>query len=445
MLKAISPIDGRYYTKTQELSEYFSEYALIRHRLFVEIQYFIALVQYPLPQLADFDESRIDDLNDIFEKFSIRDAQEIKKIEETTNHDIKAIEYFLKQQFVEMDLSEDREFIHFGLTSQDINNTAIPLLLKNALENSYYPLIDKLLQHLTLLAQKWKGTSMLAHTHGQPTTPTTADWQVQVFIERITNQLKLLKSIPITAKFGGTTGNLNAHVIAYPDINWHRFADSFVSEYLGLKRQHFTTQIAHYDNLAAIFQGIQRINTILLDLSKDFWQYISMDYLSQKTVTGEIGSSALAHKVNPIDFENAEGNLGLANAIFGHLAEKLPISRLQRDLTDSTVLRNMGVPFGHTIIAIKSLLKGLSKITLNREKLWDDLENNWPVVAEAIQTILRREKYPQPYEALKELTRGKSTITANDIYFFIGELHIPEAVKDELRRITPHNFVGGIS
>ena len=442
MLKAISPIDGRYYTKTQELSEYFSEYALIRYRLFVEIQYFIALVQFPLPQLENFDESRIDDLNDIFEKFSVRDAQEIKKIEETTNHDIKAIEYFLKQQFVEMGLSEDREFIHFGLTSQDINNTAIPLLLKNALENIYYPLIDKLLQHLTVLAQKWKDTSMLAHTHGQPATPTTADWQVHVFIERITNQLKLLKSIPITAKFGGATGNLNAHVVAYPAIDWHRFADGFVSEYLGLERQHYTTQIAHYDNLSAIFQGIQRINTILLDLSKDMWQYISMNYLSQKTVAGEIGSSAMPHKVNPIDFENAEGNLGIANAIFAHLAAKLPISRLQRDLTDSTVLRNMGVPIGHTVIAIKSLLKGLSKIELNREKLWDDLENNWPVVAEAIQTILRREKYPQPYEALKELTRGKSTITANDIYFFIGELHIPETVKEELRRITPHNFVG---
>lgn len=444
MLKAISPIDGRYYSKTQELSEYFSEYALIRYRLFVEIQYFIALVQFPLPQLANFDESRIDDLNDIFEKFSVRDAQEIKKIEETTNHDIKAIEYFLKQQFVEMNLSEDREFIHFGLTSQDINNTAIPILLKNALENIYYPLINKLLQHLTLLTQKWKGTSMLAHTHGQPATPTTADWQIQVFIERITNQLNLLKAIPITAKFGGATGNLNAHVVAYPSIDWHRFADSFVSEYLGLERQHYTTQIAHYDNLAAIFQGIQRINTILLDLSKDMWQYISMNYLSQKTVKGEIGSSAMPHKVNPIDFENAEGNLGVANAIFGHLAEKLPISRLQRDLTDSTVLRNMGVPIGHTVIAIKSLLKGLSKIELNREKLWDDLENNWPIVAEAIQTILRREKYPKPYEALKDLTRGKSTITANDIYFFIGELHIPEVVKEELRHITPHNFVGTV-
>jgi len=313
------------------------------------------------------------------------------------------------------------------------------------LDNIYYPLIDKLLQYLTLLTQKWKGTPMLAHTHGQPATPTTADWQIQVFIERITNQLDLLKSVPITAKFGGATGNLNAHVIAYPNIDWHRFADSFVSEYLGLTRQHYTTQIAHYDNLAAIFQGIQRINTILLDLSKDMWQYISMNYLSQKTVEGEIGSSAMPHKVNPIDFENAEGNLGLANAIFGHLAEKLPISRLQRDLTDSTVLRNMGVPFGHTVIAIKSLLKGLSKIELNREKLWDDLENNWPVVAEAIQTVLRREKYPQPYEALKTLTRGKSTITANDIYFFIGELHIPETVKEELRRITPHNFVGAIT
>lgn len=444
MLKAISPIDGRYYSKTQELTEYFSEYALIRYRLFVEIQYFIALVQYPIPQLANFDESRIDDLNDIFEKFSVRDAQEIKKIEETTNHDIKAIEYFLKQQFVEMNLSEDKEFIHFGLTSQDINNTAVPLLLKNALDNIYYPLIDKLLQHLTLLTQKWKGTSMLAHTHGQPATPTTADWQIKVFIERITNQLKLLKGIPITAKFGGATGNLNAHVVAFPNVDWHRFADSFVSEYLGLERQHYTTQIAHYDNLAAIFQGIQRINTILLDLAKDMWQYISMNYLSQKTIEGEIGSSAMPHKVNPIDFENAEGNLGLANAIFGHLAEKLPVSRLQRDLTDSTVLRNMGVPIGHTVIAIKSILKGLSKVELNREKLWDDLENNWPIVAEAIQTILRREKYPQPYEALKALTRGKSTITANDIYFFIGELHISEAIKEELRRITPHNFVGAI-
>ncbi len=442
MLKSISPIDGRYYAKTQELREYFSEYALIRYRLFVEIQYFIALVQYPLPQLLDFDESRIDDLNDIFEEFSVKEAQEIKKIEETTNHDIKAIEYFLKQKLDLMGLASDREFIHFGLTSQDVNNTAIPLILKNALNDIYYPLIDKLLQYLTWLAQKWHDTSMLAHTHGQPATPTTADWQIKVFIERIQNQLRLLKEVPISAKFGGATGNLNAHYIAYPDINWHRFADDFVSEYLGLTRQHYTTQIAHYDNLAAIFQGLQRINTILLDLSKDFWQYISMNYLSQKTVEGEVGSSAMPHKVNPIDFENAEGNLGLANAIFAHLAEKLPISRLQRDLTDSTVLRNMGVPFGHTVIAIKSLLKGLSKIELNREKLWDDLENNWPVVAEAIQTILRREKYPEPYEALKALTRGKSTITANDIYFFIGELNVSEAVRDELRRITPHNFVG---
>lgn len=442
MLKAISPIDGRYQTKTQELADYFSEYALIRYRLFVEIQYFIALVQYPLPQLENFDESRIDDLNDIFEHFTVRDAQEIKKIEETTNHDIKAVEYFLKQQFDEMGLSEDREFIHFGLTSQDVNNTAIPILLKNALEDVYYPLISKLLQHLTLLAQKWQGASMLGHTHGRPSTPTTAAWQMQVFIERLKNQINLLKAIPITAKFGGATGNLNAHHVAYPNIDWHRFADGFVAEYLGLTRQHYTTQIAHYDNLAAIFQGIQRINTILLDLSKDMWQYISMGYLTQKTIPDEVGSSTMPHIINPIDFENAEGNLGMANVIFGYLAEKLPISRLQRDLTDSTTLRNLGVPFGHTIIAIKSLLKGLARIELNREKLWDDLENSWPVVSEAIQTILRREKYPEPYEALKELTRGKTTITANDIYFFIGELNIAEAVKEELRRITPHNFVG---
>ncbi len=442
MLKAISPIDGRYYSKTLRLNEYFSEYALIKYRLFVEIQYFIALVQRPLPELQDFDERHIDSLNDIFEHFSIQDAQAIKSIEETTNHDIKAIEYFLKQKLDALGLSDDREFIHFGLTSQDINNTAIPLIIKNALDDVYYPQIQELLSKLEELTQKWADTSMLAHTHGQPATPTTADRQIKVFIERINNQLDLLKRIPISAKFGGATGNLNAHHVAYPNIDWHQFADSFVSEYLGLERQHHTTQIAHYDNLAAIFQGLGRINTILLDFSKDMWQYISMNYLSQKTITGEIGSSAMPHKVNPIDFENAEGNLGVANALFHHLAEKLPISRLQRDLTDSTVLRNAGVPFAHTIIALKSLIKGISKIELNREKLWDDLENNWPIVSEAIQTILRRERYPEPYEALKKLTRGKSTITANDIYFFIGELNISEKVKEELRQITPHNFVG---
>ncbi len=442
MLKAISPIDGRYYTKTLRLNEYFSEYALIKYRLFVEIQYFIALVQRPLPQLANFDERHIDSLNDIFEHFSIQDAQAIKSIEETTNHDIKAIEYFLKQKLDDLGLSSDREFIHFGLTSQDINNTAIPLLIKNALDDVYYPMLQEFLTTLEELTQKWKATSMLAHTHGQPATPTTADRQIKVFIERINNQLLLLKAIPISAKFGGSTGNFNAHHVAFPAIDWHQFADSFVSEYLGLERQHHTTQIAHYDNLAAIFQGMGRINTILMDFAKDMWQYIAMNYLSQKTIAGEIGSSAMPHIVNPIDFENAEGNLGVANALFHHLAEKLPISRLQRDLTDSTVLRNTGVPFGHTVIALKSLMKGISKIELNREKLWNDLENNWPIVSEAIQTILRRERYPQPYEALKQLTRGKSTITANDIYFFIGELNVSEKVKEELRRITPHNFIG---
>ncbi len=442
MLRAISPVDGRYAGKTAALADYFSEYALIRYRLFVEIQYLIALIQYPVPALADFDAARIDDLNAIFEDFDVRDAEAIKAIEAVTNHDVKAVEYFLKQKLDEMNLSRYREFVHFGLTSQDINNTAFPLMVKEALIDVYYPLLKELLDALRALAAKWAGTPMLAFTHGQPASPTTADRQIMVFVERVEKQIEGLKSVEITAKFGGATGGLNAHFVAYPDLNWHDFADRFVQEYLGLARQQYTTQIAHYDNLAALFHNLQRINTIWIDFARDMWQYISMNYLSQHVVADEVGSSAMPHKVNPIDFENAEGNLMMANAVFAFLAEKLPVSRLQRDLTDSTVLRNVGVPFAHTVIGFRSLLKGISKVALNRQKLWDDLEDNWAVVAEAIQTILRREAFPEPYEALKKLTRGKARITAQDILMFINDLPVAEGVKEELRRITPHNYTG---
>ncbi len=442
MLRAISPIDGRYHTKTKELQGFFSEFALIRYRVFVEIQYFIALTQHPLPQLKDFDQEKVDQLNDIFENFNQQDAIEIKDIEKTTNHDVKAVEYFLKKQFDRLGISEYKEFIHFGLTSQDVNNTATPLLTMHAMQEVYFPMMKELLGKLDEMANEWSGIPMLARTHGQPASPTTLGKEIRVFVERIEQQLKLLRQVPYMAKFGGATGNFNAHYVTYPSINWKDFGNHFVEEFLGLERQQFTTQIAHYDNLAALFQGIQRINTILIDFARDVWTYISMEYFGQKTIKGEIGSSAMPHKVNPIDFENAEGNLGIANAIFAHLAAKLPISRLQRDLTDSTVLRNIGVPMGHTVIAIKSILKGMSKLTLNAHKLNADLEKNWMVVAEAIQNILRREGYANPYEALLNLTRGKANIGQTEIHAFIEELEIAESLKEELKGITPQNYVG---
>lgn len=442
MLRAISPIDGRYHGKTKELQNYFSEYALIRYRVFVEIQYFIALVQHPLPQLQDFDPEMVDPLNQIFENFNQADAIYIKEIEKTTNHDVKAVEYFLKEQFDKLGISKYKEFIHFGLTSQDINNTATPLLCMNAIEEVYIPQLEEVIEKLKDRAAEWSGIPMLARTHGQPASPTTLGKEFRVFIERLEQQVKLLKQVPFTAKFGGATGNFNAHVVTYPEINWPKFSDYFVSEYLGLARLQYTTQIAHYDNLAALFDGMSRINTICIDLARDIWTYISMEYFRQKTKQGEIGSSAMPHKVNPIDFENAEGNLGLANAIFGHLSAKLPISRLQRDLTDSTVLRNVGVPVAHTVIAFKAIMKGLDKLLLNEAKLTADLNNNWMVVAEAIQNILRREGVDKPYEKLLDLTRGKTAVGQAEIHEFIGNLDISDEVKEELRGISPLNYVG---
>ena len=442
MLKAISPIDGRYARQTSEFVDYFSEFALIRYRVFVEIQYFIALCNYPLPQLKNFEEDKIEALDKIFENFDEKDAEHIKSIEKITNHDVKAVEYFLREKFDELNIEEFKEFIHFGLTSQDINNTAIPLSIKHAVERVYQPSIEKVRSQLKDYAQRWKDIALLARTHGQPASPTTLGKEIQVYVERIDNQLIMLRQVPFKAKFGGATGNFNAHLVAYPTIDWMAFGHDFVEEYLGLERLTYTTQIEHYDNLAALFQAIQRLNTILIDLCRDIWTYISMDYFKQKTIAGEVGSSAMPHKVNPIDFENAEGNLGIANAIFAHLAEKLPISRLQRDLTDSTVLRNVGVPFAHTLIALKSILRGLDKLLLNEQKIYDDLESNWAVIAEAIQTILRRENYPHPYEALKQLTRGQEGITKESIRNFIEQLEVSEDVKEELRILTPHNYVG---
>ena len=443
MLTAISPIDGRYAAHTKELAAFFSEYALIRYRVFVEIQYFIALCQYDLPQLASFEDDKIDELNGIFENFSLSDAEQIKTLERTTNHDVKAVEYFLKERFDGLELGHLREFVHFGLTSQDINNTATPLLFKNALQDVYYPLLQRLRDHLEQLSQDWARVPMLARTHGQPASPTLLGKEFRVFVERLDVQLEQLKQIPHRAKFGGATGNFNAHFAAYPDYNWQQFGDDFVREFLGLERSQHTTQIEHYDCFAAQCQALSRINTILIDFCRDVWTYVSMEYFRQRTVAGEVGSSAMPHKVNPIDFENAEGNLGLANAIFQHLAEKLPVSRLQRDLTDSTVLRNIGVPMGHTVVAFKSLLRGLGKLMLNEGQLFDDLEDNWMVIAEGIQVILRREGYPQPYEALKALTRGRSVVTREILHEFIDSLHVSEDVKDELKQLTPHNYVGG--
>ena len=441
-LTAISPVDGRYRGQVVELADYFSEFALIRYRLKVEVEYFIALCELPLPQLTDVNKEVYPLLRDIYNSFTDADAQKVKEIEKVTNHDVKAVEYFLKEKMEALGLSKQLEFIHFGLTSQDVNNTATPLTLRDAIGEVYYPLLDELVEKLDQLSREWSEVPLLARTHGQPASPTKLGKEIMVFIERIQKQVDLLQEVPVSAKFGGATGNFNAHHVAYPEINWIDFGNDFVNNVLGLTRSQYTTQIEHYDNIAAIFDSLKRINTIIIDLSRDFWTYISMDYFKQRVKEGDVGSSAMPHKVNPIDFENAEGNLGMANAIFEHLSAKLPISRLQRDLTDSTVLRNIGVPMAHTIIAIKSVLKGLNKVYLNHEAINQDLEDNWAVVAEAIQTILRREGYPKPYEALKELTRGKAGITHVAIREFVETLKVSESVKNEILRITPQNYTG---
>ena len=441
-LTAISPLDGRYRSKCSELSQYFSEYALIRYRVKVEVEYFIALCEIPLPQLNKVDQQIFPDLRSIYTNFSQEDAQAIKDIEKTTNHDVKAVEYFLKEKWDALGLESSKEFIHFGLTSQDINNTAIPASLKDAIQQVILPQLQGVLDKLLRQAKDWKGISMLARTHGQPASPTRVGKEWMVFCERIKQQINMLNNVPHRAKFGGATGNFNAHHLAYPHTDWAGFSDRFLQNYLGLERSHPTTQIEHYDMLAALFDNLRRINVILVDFSRDVWQYISMGYLKQRTVANEVGSSAMPHKVNPIDFENAEGNLGIANALFEHLSAKLPISRLQRDLTDSTVLRNIGVPLGHTLIAFQSLLKGLGKIEINETAIANDLDKNWAVVAEAIQTILRREGYPQPYEALKGLTRGKSEISESTIRAFVEELDIDNTIKEELHQITPFNYTG---
>ena len=456
VLTAISPIDGRYRGKTESLAAYFSEYALIRYRVRVEIEYFITLCELPLPQLAAFDTTLFPRLRAIYEAFTEADAQRVKDIEKVTNHDVKAVEYFIKEEFDKISASlvaakngDDsaslepyKEFIHFGLTSQDINNTSVPLSIKEALADVFYPQVEELIGQLRQYADDWKDVSMLAKTHGQPASPTRLGKEVMVYVYRLTEQLEGLKAIPVTAKFGGATGNFNAHHVAYPDYDWREFGNRFVGEKLGLKREQYTTQISNYDWLGAIFDGIRRINTIILDLDRDFWMYISMEYFKQKIKAGEVGSSAMPHKVNPIDYENSEGNLGIANAILQFLAQKLPVSRLQRDLTDSTVLRNVGVPLGHCVIAIQSTLKGLRKLILNEERLAEDLENTWAVVAEAIQTILRREAYPHPYEALKALTRTNEKMTEETIHAFIQTLNVSDDVKEELMRITPANYTG---
>ena len=443
LLTAISPIDGRYRSKTAPLAAYFSEYALIRYRIRVEIEYFIALCELPLPQLADFDLSLASRLRDIYLKFDEQGAARVKEIEATTNHDVKAVEYYIKEQFDAIGgLDKYKEFIHFGLTSQDINNTSVPLSVKEALHEVYIPLLKELIGQLQQYADEWKDVPMLAKTHGQPASPTRLGKEVMVFVYRLTEQLRQLEECPVTAKFGGATGNYNAHHVAYPQYDWRAFGDKFVSEKLGLQREQWTTQISNYDNLGAIFDALRRLNTIIIDLDRDFWMYISMEYFKQKIKAGEVGSSAMPHKVNPIDFENSEGNLGIANAILQFLAAKLPVSRLQRDLTDSTVLRNVGVPLGHGMIAMQSTLKGLRKLILNEEKLNADLDDMWAVVAEAIQTILRREAYPHPYEALKALTRTNKKMTEETIHEFIRGLNVSDSVKAELMAVTPHNYTG---
>jgi len=442
-LTAVSPIDGRYRSKTQELASYFSEYALIKYRVRVEIEYFITLCELPLPQLESFDHTLFETLRDIYRNFSEEDAQRVKDIEKVTNHDVKAVEYFIKEELDKIgNFDEYKEFIHFGLTSQDINNTSIPLSIKDALHEVYEPLLEELIEQLETYAEEWKDIPMLAKTHGQPASPTRLGKEVMVYVYRLTEQLQQLKACKITAKFGGATGNYNAHHVAYPQYDWKAFGNRFVSEKLELEREQWTTQISNYDNLGAIFDAMRRINTIIIDLDRDFWMYVSMEYFKQKIKAGEVGSSAMPHKVNPIDFENSEGNLGIANAILAHLAQKLPVSRLQRDLTDSTVLRNVGVPMGHTLISIQSTLKGLRKLLLNEDAINRDLDNCWAVCAEAIQTILRREAYPHPYEALKALTRTNSAITEESIHNFIEGLEVPESVKAELRQITPHSYTG---
>ena len=442
-LTAVSPIDGRYRGKTEKLAEYFSEYALIKYRIRVEIEYFITLCELPLPQLADFDHANFDALRDIYRKFTEEGAARVKEIEKVTNHDVKAVEYYIKEQIDKIgDFEKYKEFIHFGLTSQDINNTSVPLSIKEALNDVYVPQLRELVDQLQTYAEEWKDVPMLAKTHGQPASPTRLGKEIMVFVYRLNKQIEMLEACPMTAKFGGATGNFNAHHVAYPEYDWREFGNKFVSEKLGLEREQYTTQISNYDCLGAVFDAMRRINTIIIDLDRDIWMYISMEYFKQKIKAGEVGSSAMPHKVNPIDFENSEGNMGMANAVLQFLAQKLPVSRLQRDLTDSTVLRNVGVPMGHGVIAIQSTLKGLRKLILNEEKINADLDNTWAVVAEAIQTILRREAYPHPYEALKALTRTNKKMTEETIHEFIKELNVSDAVKAELMAITPHSYTG---
>ena len=442
-LTAVSPIDGRYRSKTECLADYFSEYALIRYRVRVEIEYFITLCELPLPQLKSFNSALFEQLRDIYRNFDEASAARVKEIESITNHDVKAVEYFIKEEFDKIGgLDDYKEFIHFGLTSQDINNTSVPLSVKEALEEVFYPQVEELIAQLKEYAEAWKDVPMLAKTHGQPASPTRLGKEVEVYVYRLSEQLTTLRNCKMTAKFGGATGNFNAHHVAYPQHDWRAFGNRFVSEKLGLEREQWTTQISNYDHLGSVFDAIRRINTIIIDLDRDFWMYISMEYFKQKIKAGEVGSSAMPHKVNPIDFENSEGNLGIANAILQFLAQKLPVSRLQRDLTDSTVLRNVGVPVGHSVIAIQSTLKGLRKLILNEEKLREDLENTWAVVAEAIQTILRREAYPHPYEALKALTRTNEKMTEERIHAFVQTLNVSDSVKAELMAITPYNYTG---
>lgn len=441
-LTAISPVDGRYRSKCESLDNYFSEFALIRYRVRVEIEYFIALCEIPLPQLSDVDHSTFPALRAIYEGFTLADAERIKEIESVTNHDVKAVEYFLKERFDELNLGKYKEFIHFGLTSQDINNTSVPMSLKEAVTDVYIPALEEMIAHLDARAEEWADIPMLAKTHGQPASPTRLGKEIKVFAYRLATQLKALKSVPVSGKFGGATGNFNAHLTAYHMIDWREFAASFLRDKLGIEREEYTTQISNYDNLAALFDAMRRINTIIIDLDRDIWQYISMEYFKQKIKAGEVGSSAMPHKVNPIDFENSEGNLGIADAILGHLASKLPVSRLQRDLTDSTVLRNIGVPLAHMLIAIASTMKGLNKLILHKESIDADLDSMWNVVAEGIQTILRREGYPKPYETLKQLTRVNSTVTEQSIAEFIDTLNVKPEVKEELKRLSPHSYTG---
>lgn len=441
-LTAVSPIDGRYRSKIEELDKYFSEYGLIKYRVLVEIEYFIALCEIPLKPLEGFNKDSYSDIRKIYEEFSVEDAKRVKEIESVTNHDVKAVEYFIKEKFDVLQLGDCKEFIHFGLTSQDINNTATPYSVRDAIQEVFYPLLENVIDELSNLADQWRDVALLARTHGQPASPTRLGKELMVYVERLDKQLNLLKAVPCSAKFGGATGNFNAHHVSFPDVDWVEFGNDFVKNSLNLERLQTTTQISHYDDMAAIFDNLRRINTIMIDLDRDMWTYISMDYFKQKIKKGEVGSSAMPHKVNPIDFENSEGNLGIANAIYDHLSNKLPVSRLQRDLTDSTVLRNVGVPMAHSIIALKSLKKGLGKLLLNEDKIKADLNANWAVVAEAIQTILRREQYPNPYEALKELTRTNTHINQESIHEFIKTLKVSDEVKEEMFKITPHNYTG---